>query len=169
MSDKVTEKLNKTLDVAKELVDNIDEPETVLPVEQKSSEIIPLKEPLYNNDLANDYRHTRDTLKSLIDRAELTLDRLLNIADASEHPRAYEVATQLIKTIADVTKDLIDLQKSMRELNKDRDQHVGGSGNTQVNAENVQMVFTGTTADFQEMLKQAKIDNAVEQKQQDVK
>lgn len=173
----VTEKLNNVLGVAKDLLDESESvfPEELAEIKEITGELqtTPSKElaekariprikstelmhpPRYDNDLENDYDHVRQVLRGLITNGELTLDALLCVAQDMQNPRAYEVAGQLIKTIADVTSELIGLQKKMKELKRE---NVGDNKGQTIQAENVQQntyVFNGTTAELQQFIKDA--------------
>lgn len=99
------------------------------------------------DDTEDDYQLARRTLRNLIYKGDTTLDEMINLARNSEHPRTYEVAGQLIKTMSDVAKDLIGLQKQVRELGigqSDNTSHIGTQNN---------IVFAGTTSDLLKLLK----------------
>jgi len=66
----------------------------------------------------DDAAHARQTLRDLIDKGNEAIDGILHIAKNSDHPRAYEVAGQLIKTVSDTAKDLLEVQKQKKELEK---------------------------------------------------
>lgn len=174
-SKNVTEKLNNVLGVAKDVLADTDyvmsdeladikgltgELQTRPAEELAEKNRIPriqatelMHSPIYDSDLENDYNHARQVLRSLITNAELTLDALLCVAQDMQNPRAYEVAGQLIKTIGEVTKDLMGLQKTMKELKRE---NVGDNKGV-INAENVQnntYVFNGTTAELQKMIRE---------------
>lgn len=169
---KVAEKLDEVLNVAKEVlgedvVEANENVEDLMVVAQ--SEIAKLKEntnppalerirraPVYDSELDDDYHQARSTLKQLIVTAEDTLDRLLLVANNSEHPRAYEVAAKLIESITNCTNNLIELQRSMREIRKTDD----GSDDKKSQGLNVQkadnvtnFIFQGTTAELQDMIR----------------
>lgn len=99
------------------------------------------------DDTEDDYQLARRTLRNLIYKGDSTLDEMINLAKNSEHPRTYEVAGQLIKTMSDVAKDLIGLQKQVRELDggpQETSGHIGTQNN---------IVFAGTTSDLLKLLK----------------
>ena len=96
-------------------------------------------------DTDEDYNFTRENLKDLVDKGNDALDGILELAKESEHPRAYEVVGQLIKTLADANRDIIDLQKNMKDLKKSPTR----GPNKVTNA-----LFVGSTHDLQKMLKQ---------------
>lgn len=115
-----------------------------------------------DEERANDFATTRETLHRILSKSEDTLDDLLYIAKQSEHPRTFEVAGQLIKTVADVADQLVKLHKTMRELDKaeinprDAALNQGASIDTQNN-----IVFTGTPAELLAALKQQREKEAV--------
>ena len=98
-------------------------------------------------DVQQDYETSRAQLHSLVMKGQEAVDGILDVARASDHPRAYEVAGQLIKHVADTTDKLIDLQGKMKELDKEEKK-----GPTNV----TNAMFVGSTADLQKLLKQQK-------------
>ena len=99
-------------------------------------------------DVKKDYDVSRAQLHSLLMKGQEAVDGILDVARASDHPRAYEVAGQLIKNVADTADKLIDLQKKMKELDADEKK----SGPSTVN----NTMFVGSTAELQKMLKKQK-------------
>ena len=95
-------------------------------------------------DVQQDYETSRAQLHSLGMKGQEAVDGILDVARASDHPRAYEVAGQLIKHVADTTDKLIDLQTKMKELDKE-----DKKGPTSV----TNAMFVGSTSDLQKMLK----------------
>ena len=95
-------------------------------------------------EVKQDYETSRAQLHSLVMKGQEAVDGILDVARASDHPRAYEVAGQLIKHVADTTDKLIDLQGKMKELDKEEKK-----GPTNV----TNAMFVGSTADLQKMLK----------------
>ena len=95
-------------------------------------------------DIDSDYEYQRQNFYSLVERGQDAIDGILDIAKESEHPRTYEVAGQLIKTVAEVTEKLGDLQEKMKKL-KDV------PNNAPKNVTNA--LFVGSTAELQKMLK----------------
>lgn len=96
-------------------------------------------------DQEDDYQLARQTLRRLIMKGENTLDDMMELARNSEHPRTYEVAGQLMKTMSDMSKDLIGLQKQVKDLRADSPKSIK---NTQNN-----VVFAGSTQDLLKFLK----------------
>jgi hypothetical protein len=94
-----------------------------------------------------DYDYTRGQLYSLIEKGQEAIDGILEIAQQSDSPRAFEVAGQLIKNVADTTDKLLDLQQKMKKL-KEVD------SSTPRNITNNNTLFVGSTAELQKLLKQ---------------
>tara|TARA_Y100001963_G_scaffold21514_1_gene27780 strand:+ start:249 stop:653 length:405 start_codon:yes stop_codon:yes gene_type:complete len=95
-------------------------------------------------DIERDYEYQREQFYKLVDRGSMAIDGILELAKEGEHPRAYEVAGQLIKNVAEVTEKLGDLQEKMKRL-KD----VPGTAPKNV----TNALFVGSTAELQKMLK----------------
>lgn len=106
----------------------------------KIEEVIPETDPL-----DTDYNEARKNLKEVIGKGKDALEGLLALAQGSDSPRAYEVVGQLIKTISDVSKDLVDLQKRVKEI---RGEDHPANNPTVVN----NAVFIGSTADLQAII-----------------
>lgn len=121
---------------------------TIVPVID-SVEIKPIDNP---DDPQKDYEYSRGQLYSLISKGQEAVDGILEIAQESGHPRAFEVAGQLIKSVADTTDKLIDLQKKMRDLDSPQ------KGPTTVN----NSLFVGSTAELSKLIKQGLLNNAEE-------
>jgi len=102
-----------------------------------------------NVDLDQDYDYTRDNLKEVIGKGSTALDGILELAQESEHPRAYEVVGQIIKSVVDANIQLIELQKNMKALKK---KDATGPKNI-TNA-----LFVGSTHELQKLLKGKKLD-----------
>ena len=99
-----------------------------------------------SNDSKDDYEYTRGELYSLIDQGQEAVRGALEVAQESGHPRAFEVATNAMKQVADMTDKLIDLQGKMKKL----DEPTAGASPKTVN----NTMFLGSTADLQKMLKE---------------
>lgn len=121
MSSSFDKKLEAILksDNAEKMVDDLpdededqQEPEEMLPVEYDKKET---SIQLNNKDLQDDYEYARSNLYGLIGRSNAALELTLKIAMMSEHPRALEVAANLIKTSSDISKELISLHKSIEQ------------------------------------------------------
>ena len=120
-------------------------------VVEDTAEVIPktnklhLKKPVVGDDVIKDYEYARGNLYSLIDKGQEAVNGALDLAMSSDHPRAYEVAGQLIKHVGDVADKLMALQKDKKNVKEE-------SVKTQVTNNSL---FVGSTADLQKMLKQA--------------
>ena len=107
--------------------------------------------PDITNDAEKDYKYARAQLYSLIEKGQETLNGVMELAGESASPRAYEVAGQVLKSTADITDKLADLQKKMKDLDED---NVKTTNNVTNNA-----VFVGSTTELQKMLKQEILNN----------
>ena len=97
-------KLDKTFNITPEVIEEE-------PVEQQIEKVKPAR--LTQDDITKDYEYTRGNLYSIIEKGQEAINGILEIAQESEMPRAYEVAGQLIKSVSDATDKLIDLQKKL--------------------------------------------------------
>lgn len=100
-------------------------------------------------DIQKDYEYSRGNLYSIIEKGQEALNGILELAQDTESPRAYEVAGQLIKNVSDATDKLIDLQKKLKDMDE---QKVKGPTNV-TNA-----LFVGSTAELSKLLKSNNID-----------
>lgn len=96
-------------------------------------------------EIKKDYEYTRGNLYSIIEKGQEALNGVLELAQESDQPRAYEVAGQLIKNVSDATDKLLDLQKKLKDLEEDK----APKGPTTVN----NALFVGSTAELSKMLK----------------
>ena len=120
------------------------------------SEIVPaetqMKKPPIKNDkgekdeVQDDYEYARSNLYLLVDKGQEAINGALDLAMSSDHPRAYEVAGQLIKNVGDVADKLMALQKDKKAVKEEK-----AKGPTNV----TNALFVGSTADLQKMLKDA--------------
>ena len=125
---KVDQKLDELLDIQGEIV----KVEKSLPVVSSNEQ-----------DKGNDYNYSREIFYGLVERGQDAIEGILDIAKESEHPRVYEVAGQLIKTVGETTEKLIDLQAKMKELDKDNSMPDKVQNN----------LFVGSSAELQKLLK----------------
>ena len=109
------------------------------------------KEKPNTDHISKDYEYTRGNLYSIIEKGQEAINGILELAQESEMPRAYEVAGQLIKNVSDATDKLMDLQKKLKDI--DESGKVKGPTNV-TNA-----LFVGSTAELSKMLKQQKTDD----------
>ena len=132
---------------------NTDDVEEVIDIEKYDAGLSVLKPNEVTNpidDVKKDYEYTRGNLYSIIEKGQEAINGILELAGESETPRAYEVAGQLIKNVADVTEKLMDLQKKIKEIDD-----VKQKGPTNV----TNALFIGSTADLSKLLKQQKLKN----------
>ena len=108
----------------------------------KNGKLIP--RPNEPQDMDSDYKYSRENFYSLIERGQDAITGILDLAKEGEHPRAYEVAGQLIKNVGEVTEKLVDLQEKMKKL-KEVPEH---GPKSVTNA-----LFVGSTKELQKMLK----------------
>ena len=92
-----------------------------------------------------DYKYTRNTLYGLVERGQDAIEGILDLAKESEHPRTYEVAGQLIKTVSETSEKLLQIQKMMDDLEDERPK----------NQTTNQNLFVGSTAELQKLLKKS--------------
>ena len=121
-----------------------------------SVEIEPVKEKKLNlsknkNDVDKDYEYTRGQLYSLIEKGQEAINGIMEVAGESASPRAYEVAGQLIKSVADSTDKLMDLQKKL----KDVEENIQKTTNNVTN----NSLFVGSTAELSKLLKDGLLNN----------
>jgi len=133
------DELNETFNVSADIV-----PSEVVNESIIKKELEPLK-----NDIRKDYEYTRGNLYSLIEKGQEAINGILELAQESEMPRAYEVAGQLIKNVADATDKLMELQKKLKDVEEET---VKGPTNV-TNA-----LFVGSTAELSKLLKSNKIN-----------
>jgi len=130
--------------------------ETVTEEEASHTEIIPVEEEQFpvpvtqdpDRDVEFDYEYSRTTHRDLIDRGSEALDDVLKIAKESQHPRAYEVASDMLKNISDMTDKLMMLQEKKKALDTNNNK------NTSIVVEKA--VFVGSTSDLLKKVRQDK-------------
>ena len=125
----VDKKLNDLLDINTSL--------------KKETKAVPMIKPERAQNIETDYKYAREHLYDLIERGQDAIDGILDLSKETEHPRAYEVAGQLIRTVGETAEKLIDLQQKMKVLEKEdtkiRDQH--------------NHLYVGSTSELQKFLK----------------
>ena len=129
-------KLDKTFNITPEVVK--EEPKSI-------ERVNPPPDRLTKSEITRDYEYTRGNLYSIIEKGQEAINGILELAQESEMPRAYEVAGQLIKSVSDATDKLMDLQKKVKDVNKEEE---AKSPTTVNNA-----LFVGSTAELQKLLK----------------
>jgi len=126
---KLNQKLSEVLDVE--------------PIQFETS-IVEVKSPI-----EDDAEFARTNIRDLISKGNSAIDNLLQVANASEHPRAYEVAAGLIKNLGDLNKDLLEIQKRKRDLDPTQSKN-----NSTTNIDKA--VFVGSTTELVKFLKNNK-------------
>ena len=126
------------------------------------SEIIPTPEDVVSKkknqikkvegqDVGKDYDYTRGNLYSLIEKGQEAINGIMEVAGETASPRAYEVAGQLINSVADTTDKLMDLQKKVKEVEEDANKTTNNVTNN--------ALFVGSTSELSKMLKQGILNN----------
>lgn len=132
------EKISQSLNVETEIVSVDKEKPQLTKVEEK-------------NDIKKDYEYTRANLYSLIEKGQEAINGIMELAGEGGSPRAYEVAGQLIKSVADTTDKLIDLQKKLKDVEEDIPKTTNNVTNN--------ALFVGSTAELSKLLKQGFLNN----------
>ena len=127
--------------MAKEIDQQLDD---ILNIEsdiKTKTEIV--KVPERTENIETDYRYARENLYGLVERGQDAIEGILELSKETEHPRAYEVAGQLIKTVGETAEKLIDLQSKLKKL-EGEEQKVGTQHNH---------LYVGSTSELQKFLK----------------
>jgi hypothetical protein len=111
---------------------------------QKETQVVKL--PSRHENMETDYRYARENLYDLVERGQDAIDGILQLSKETEHPRAYEVAGQLIKIVGETAEKLIDLQQKLKKL-EGEDKKVGTQHNH---------LYVGSTSELQKFLKKEK-------------
>ena len=124
------------------------------------SDVVPLKKEspkkddrVKINEIEKDYEYTRANLYSIIEKGQEAINGIMEVAGESASPRAYEVAGQLIKSVADTTDKLMDLQKKVKDVNEDAPKTNPVTNNA---------LFVGSTSELSKMLKKGFLNNKEE-------
>ena len=134
----MTKKLDETFNITPTEI-SVDESEVVVGVDKEKPDR------LTQDDITKDYEYTRGNLYSIIEKGQEAINGILELAQESEMPRAYEVAGQLIKSVSDATDKLMDLQKKLKDVEEETKQ----KGPSTVN----NALFVGSTAELGKLLK----------------
>ena len=135
---KLEDKVNEILGIEKK------EPTPVITQAKEFKPLVPRREEKDKADVDNDYKYSRENYYNLIERGQEAIEGILEIAKEGQHPRAYEVAGQLITNVAQTVDKLQDLQKKLKDLKT----ATKGADTKIQNA-----LFVGSTAELQRMLK----------------
>jgi hypothetical protein len=145
MSDKQFEKLNEVFNLPKQISESPINADIIESDNKSDSEVRNLN---IINDIKKDYDYTRGNLYSIIEKGQEAINGILELAQETEQARAYEVAGQLIKNVADATDKLMDLQKKLKDIEEVKK----SSGPTNV----TNALFVGSTAELSKLLKSQK-------------
>ena len=131
---------------------NIAPTEVVVEEKEVETPTVGIQKPdrLNKDDIDKDYEYTRGNLYSIIEKGQEAINGILELAQESEMPRAYEVAGQLIKSVSDATDKLMDLQKKLKEVEEEKE----SKGPTTVN----NALFVGSTSELSKLLKANKAE-----------
>ena len=127
-------------------------------IETKTSEVVEIEPTKVENSIdtinqiQKDYEYSRGQYYSIIEKGQEAINGILELAQESDSPRAYEVAGQLIKSVSDATDKLLDLQKKMKDVQKE------DKGSVSTNVTN-NAVFFGSTTELQKFLKNSMNQN----------
>lgn len=133
----------------KKLNDNLSEIFDIEPIETKTAVVATqVTKIVAGDEVETDAALARKNIKSLLDKGNGAIDNLLLVAQESEHPRAYEVAANFIKTLADLNKDLLEVQKKKSDLRPTQ------TTNQSINVEKA--VFVGSTAELLKQIRENK-------------
>jgi DNA-binding ferritin-like protein len=112
---------------------------------KEKKELVPVNPETLNDDLGDAYQQSKENLQELIDQGKEAMEEILQIAKVGQHPRAFEVYGTLLKNVVDANKELLLIQKQMREMdNKSKDK-----GGTQID----KAIFVGSTAELNKLIK----------------
>ena len=138
----IDDKLNEVLNIAEEVLDKKEEKNPLEIVKEPPVPVVP-----ENDNVDTDFDTGRGELYKLLEKGNEAIDGILNLAKEGEHPRAYEVAGQLIKTQSEVAQNLLDLRDKLKKI---KDVKELGPKNV-TNA-----LFVGSTTELQKMIKKNK-------------
>jgi hypothetical protein len=133
-----------------ELNKNLSDIFDVTPIEEVKKEKLPTVSAKYNEpelkqDLTDAYQQSKENLQGIIDQGQEAMHEILEIAKAGQHPRAFEVYGGLLKNMVDANKELLNIQKQMREMDNTKKE----TNNTTID----KAIFVGSTADLGKLLK----------------
>lgn len=141
----VADRLAEALGVANDLIRNdtdiidstqimsAEEEAALARVDESEGQLVPMSiDETMDANLIEDYRSVRSTLQNLVQKGEAALNGIILVANGSDHPRAYEVAGTLIKTISEVSRELLEIQRTIREMQAIKSKKVGGESKVAV-------------------------------------
>jgi hypothetical protein len=134
-------------DLNKKLSDVFD----VTPIPEEKKEKLPALQTHYNDpnlkqDLTDAYQQSKENLQEIIDQGKDAMEEILNIAKAGQHPRAFEVYGTLLKNMVDANKELLAIQKQIRDIDESKKEKSSGTNIDKA-------IFVGSTAELNKLLK----------------
>ena len=138
----IDDKLNEVLNIAEEVLEKREEKNPLEIAKEPPKPVVS-----ENDDVDTDFDTGRGELYKLLEKGNEAIDGILNLAKEGEHPRAYEVAGQLIKTQSEIAQNLLDLQGTLKKLKDEK-------GNVPKNVTNA--LFVGSTTELQKLIKKNK-------------
>ena len=138
----IDDKLNEVLNIADEVLEKKEEKNPLEIANEPPKPVAP-----QNVDVDTDFETGRNELYKMLEKGNTAIDGILNLAKEGEHPRAYEVAGQLIKTQSEIAQNLLDLQDKLKKI---KDVKELGPKNV-TNA-----LFVGSTTELQKLIKKTK-------------
>ena len=147
----IDEKINEALGISN------DKPVTKAVVKKEYTPPVPRVEDKNKEDVDNDYKYSRENYYNLIERGQEAIEGILDIAREGQHPRAYEVAGQLIGQVGQTVDKLQDLQKKLKDLKE-----LPKTANANIK----NALFVGSTAELQKMLNKKSVETNVERKKE---
>ncbi len=138
----IDDKLNEVLNIADEVIEKQTEKN---PIEIMKEPPVPVAPK--STDADTDFETGRNELYKMLEKGNTAIDGILNLAKEGEHPRAYEVAGQLIKTQSEIAQNLLDLQGTLKKIKEEK-------GNVPKNVTNA--LFVGSTTELQKLIKKNK-------------
>ena len=113
-----------------------------LDIEPIQGEVVPVDEPKVNPEMENDFKYAWEYIYNIIERGSDALNGIVDLAQQSQHPRSFEVVADLVRTLSTANKDLLDLQKKMKDLQPEEKKNQKVTNN----------LFVGTTKDLTDLL-----------------
>ena len=107
------------------------------------------------NDTEKDIEYSREKMKELIDQSSEAINQMMALASESEHPRAFEVLSNMIKDASQMSQDLVKLQKVRKDITQEKESSINKTTNN--------AVFVGSTTELQKFLKNKEIKNVTEE------
>ena len=113
-----------------------------LDIQPMEGEVVPVEKKEVNPEMENDFKYARENLYNIIERGTDALNGIVDLAQQSQHPRSFEVVADLVRTLSTANKDLLDLQKKMKDLQPEEAKNQKVTNN----------LFVGTTKDLTDLL-----------------